>query len=97
MDNGIDQVEIELRDKVGAGGVLNAMDGPQAGSLSLFWVEGIGDCGFRVKGGVVWGGMIGGKGDVVCRVPVLCGDAEGKGQGQEVVDDWGYCTTIRDC
>ena len=70
------------------------MVGPEARLVGLGGVGGVRDRR-EVDVGVL-GGVVGGEGDVVGWVPVLCGDFEGEGEGEEGVDGGDYIAAVGD-
>lgn len=72
--------DVQFRHELGAGRVLDAVDGPQRGGVGA---RRVGRVRYGVRRGVGRGvGVVGGEGDVMLRVPVLGGDLEGEGEGE---------------
>jgi len=68
---------------------------PKTGFVGLRGIGGVDDGGEIHVGFFV--DVIGGEGDVVCGMPVFCGDFEGEGEGEEFVDRGYDIASIRDC
>lgn len=86
--------DIELRGEIGAGGPLDTVNGPEGGGIIARGVVRVVNNGDGREG--LGMGVVGGKGDVVERMPVAGGNAESKGQGEEKVDDWGDGAAVGD-
>ena len=95
MDSGVDFVDIKTGRELCAGGLLDAVDGPEGAGIAVPCGSGVRDEG-RADEGLRRGGVVRGEGYVGGRVPVLCGDFECEGECEERID-WGdYIATRGD-
>lgn len=94
LDHAIDIRVVEFGDQCRAESVLDAVCRPELRRVLLRGVGWVGDrCGGCVGRGA---GVVRGEGDVVYWVPVLGGNLESEGEGEERVDCGDYGAAVGD-